>query len=602
MSSHLSFPQNINHPQPVGRGEHESRPMPRLQNHLDARRKNRQKGERAVETRRLNGTTGGQRAVNASETPPTANASNANTSNAHTAAPQTPSTIPARFLPQSQSTRASISPSPQLFPAPHQSSSPVPAHPCTPPSLVPQDYQPVYPNFQQLPGSGSQITVDNGVPNVSSFSITPEHFKRMMDQMSSAQRPEFNQFLDMGRTSTGSDWTSTDSRDHSGSMWDSINKNNDWSGDLRPFDMNDSASPVGDRDDDPPAQDMPWNSTLANDNEEYAGLHQNAQSSLEVEMHDVDVQRRKRKHCVAQVSDPDRRRIIEAGYQAIERAVCLEKPWPIASPSGDPAADDDEFDHLIDDAWDAGVDAQGLDPDLFDAKDTTPMERKLVCHISILISSSQVHPSFAGASHVHSDIMKEADRLVRGSYGFVDILSLADCTPKNIQKMEEANRQLVADLHGKFMYKDPHDTSDIATMCRHPIFQKLLVACFFAPKGINRCGFFFNGKEMLPLETMGLFMDVVKIFSIICGIDRWKTGRHTRIDFDAEIYGGCGHEDSVSFLEAWMAEYKVAVYPVNLAEACLREMLSNAHPQATLPKSVRGGPRSPLHVSNAHIF
>ncbi|KAF7339033.1 hypothetical protein MVEN_01979500 [Mycena venus] len=328
-------------------------------------------------------------------------------------------------------------------------------------------------------------------------------------------------------------------------------------------------------------------------------------------MHDVDVQRRKRKRRVQadsdsdaegsrsapaakpckkrpnhnrtsrsinEISDPERRCIVKAGYRPIEKAVCLENPWPIVSPSGDPAANDDEFENLIDDAWDGGVDALGLDPDLFDAKDTTAVERKLLR---------------GRIPHVRSGIMKEADRLVRESYGFIDIMSLKDCTAENIQKIEEANRQRVADLHGKFMYTDPEDTSDIATMCRHPIFQKLLIACFFAPKGINRRGFFFDGKDMLPLETLGLFMD-----AIICGIDRWKTARHTPIDFDAETYGGSGHEASMAFLKAWMAEYKAAVYPVNLAEACLREMLSNARKLCEIP-SEEAPPRPsmfPMHV------
>jgi hypothetical protein len=48
--------------------------------------------------------------------------------------------------------------------------------------------------------------------------------------------------------------------------------------------------------------------------------------------------------------------------------------------------------------------------------------------------------------------MGEADKLVRTGYGFIDIQSLDDPTPENIAEAQETNRQLVADLEGKFMF------------------------------------------------------------------------------------------------------------------------------------------------------
>jgi hypothetical protein len=48
--------------------------------------------------------------------------------------------------------------------------------------------------------------------------------------------------------------------------------------------------------------------------------------------------------------------------------------------------------------------------------------------------------------------MGEADKLVGAGYGFIDIQSLDDPTPENIAEVQETNRQLVADLEGKFMF------------------------------------------------------------------------------------------------------------------------------------------------------
>ncbi|KAJ7699002.1 hypothetical protein B0H17DRAFT_1049912 [Mycena rosella] len=76
---------------------------------------------------------------------------------------------------------------------------------------------------------------------------------------------------------------------------------------------------------------------------------------------------------------------------------------------------------------------------------------------------------------------------------------------------------------------------------------------------------------MLPVELFALLMDAV-----ICGIDRWQTGEHQTIDFDAEAYLPI-HENSMAFLEDWLAEYgNEELHPKDLARALLTDMLSKA--------------------------
>ncbi|KAJ7767819.1 hypothetical protein B0H16DRAFT_1716729 [Mycena metata] len=188
--------------------------------------------------------------------------------------------------------------------------------------------------------------------------------------------------------------------------------------------------------------------------------------------------------------------------------------------------------------------------------------------------------------------MTEVDKLVAICFKFVDVKKLGDPTPENIAEAEGKNRQLVADLEGCFMYKVPTDTSDIGTIGRHCVFQQLLNAAFFAEKGINRRAFYFAGMDELPLETFGLFMDAV-----VCGIDRYKTGRYKMVDFDAEHYAHI-HKESMTFLRAWVSEYQKDVHPVNLAQECLRDLLTAARKLVEAPAEKNPSRRAmfPLHV------
>ncbi|KAJ7467960.1 hypothetical protein FB451DRAFT_1257596 [Mycena latifolia] len=249
----------------------------------------------------------------------------------------------------------------------------------------------------------------------------------------------------------------------------------------------------------------------------------------------------------------DRQSIVQASYLFVQKGVTLYIPWPKCSPSGDPNADDDEIEALIDDAWDDAVDSLSLNPD--DIEDRTEAEGRLI--------RSRI-------SQLRGAIAKEADALVPTTYGFIDIQSLTEPTPEKIAVSMEKNRQLAEDLAGSFVYQNPKDTTDIGTICRNPIFQKILNAVFFAKKGANRRAHYFTDLEMVPQETLALFMDAV-----VCGIDRWKTGQHTGVDFDAEVYAPV-HQDSMNFLDAWLAEFKKDKHPADLAQALLREMLSNA--------------------------
>ncbi|KAJ7921586.1 hypothetical protein B0H13DRAFT_2415342 [Mycena leptocephala] len=217
------------------------------------------------------------------------------------------------------------------------------------------------------------------------------------------------------------------------------------------------------RDDDLPAHDQPWNTSQPDDgtSDDESGLHTKMLKvhsrqvtviikgspfsvfNSEVEMHDVDVRKRhkKRKHIPQADLDSDvddspsrsepakkkrkERKLPSEVSKHSRKALAIHIPWPVASESGDPSADDDQFQILIGDAWVEAIEFLELDPEHFD--EISLDESNLIC---------------SRISQFHGCIMAGADKLVRTGYGFIDIQSLDDPTPKNIAAAQETNRQL----------------------------------------------------------------------------------------------------------------------------------------------------------------
>ncbi|KAJ7509475.1 hypothetical protein B0H11DRAFT_2216395 [Mycena galericulata] len=381
--------------------------------------------------------------------------------------------------------------------------------------------------------------------------------------------------------------------------------------------IGESGAAAGDPDPDPdPNLDLetgdredaaPWNNNIDNDNNEEdseqqgSDAHGNAKSSLKVTMQDVVVRQKRKRGALTGVEgttsdsennnqavgrpkkkragrtqksrsikdvDPDRQRIIKATYPFVQKFVTTAIPFPAASPTGDPSADDDDFEAIFDESWTLAV--TSLDLDLDDVEQRTDQETNLMR---------------ARIPQVRGAIMTAVDALLPGSYGFTKVEDLDDPTPEKIEATSEANRQLVEDLEGTFMYTDPTNTMDMATMCRKLIFQKLLNIVFFAKKGINRRSHYFKGDVLLPLETLGLLMDAV-----ICGMDRWKTGQYELVDFDAEHYGRI-HEDSMVFLRKWVKEYaehQVEDLAVELRTQMLTKARGLSNTPAEQPRPRRG--------------
>ncbi|KAJ6589611.1 hypothetical protein B0H19DRAFT_239672 [Mycena capillaripes] len=549
----FSFPDNpSSRPQPVGRGHREPRVTEGLQNHMDQQKKNHEMAKKANETRRRNGTTTGQKSA-VSSTPLAS-------TTAQNRPPQTPfTTVPTEFhFPASHMTPSSIpcAPLPQILP---QASSPFPQasspfagdqslSPRSPPLLMPQNYQPLYPDFSQLSSSSYSTSQPLPLSEVSSMA----QFTRMMETLRPDQLAQVNQML--GISITPGSGTDRDPDSQAGAL---ANDYGAGQGDgARAGDGDDDDND----DDDRPAHDNTWNAPQR-DNGDDEDIHQNAQSSLEFTMHDVNVERkRKRTRSVPQAdggSDSDnspstvrsqkrprkkrahrrqksrsireitgiRRSITEASYDFVQKRITIEMPFPAASETGDPSAADDEYQAVTEDSWDDAVKHLGLDPEEFQ---DIRMEESLLMRSRI--------------SQVRGYIMAVADKLVRTEYGFVDIYSLEDPTPEKIAEVREHNRDLVESLEGTFMFLNPKDTTDLATVGHHSIFQKLLNAVFFAKKGKNRRAHYFNDLEALPKQTFGLLMDAT-----VCGIDRWKTGEHQMVPFEAEEYRPI-HQEQCSLL------------------------------------------------------
>ncbi|KAJ6585888.1 hypothetical protein B0H19DRAFT_1250643 [Mycena capillaripes] len=531
----FSFPANpSSRPQPVGRGHRELRVTEGLQ---ITQKKNYEMAKKANETRRRNGTTTGQK----SAVPSTPLAS----TTAQNRPPQTPFTTASSPFPQAPSPFAG-----------DQSSSPR-----SPPLLMPQNYQPLYPDFSQLSSSSYLTSQPLPLSEVSSM----VQFTRMMETLRPDQLAQVNQMLGISITpGSGTDHNPDSQADALANDYGAGQGDGARAGDGDDDD---------DDDDDRPAHDNTWNAPQR-DNRDDEDIHQNAQSSLEFTMHDVNVQRkRKRTRSVPQANGgsdsddspstvrsqkyPRKNSITEASYDFVQKRITIETPFPAASETGDPSAADDEYQAVTEDSWDDAVKHLGLDPEDFQD----------ICMEESLLMRSRI-------SQVRGYIMAVADKLVRTEYGFVDIYSLEDPTPEKIAEVREHNRDLVESLEGTFIFLD---TTDLATIGHHSIFQKLLNAAFFAKKGKNRRAHYFNDLEALPKQTFGLLMDVT-----VCGIDRRKTGEHQMVPFEAEEYRPI-HQESMQFIEDWTAEFSRDVYPVNVAQERLREMLTKARKLAQAP-------------------
>ncbi|KAJ7921557.1 hypothetical protein B0H13DRAFT_2318258 [Mycena leptocephala] len=332
------------------------------------------------------------------------------------------------------------------------------------PSLVPQDYQPVYPDFSQR---GNADTFGSEQPR-------GDEFARMVARLRPDELAQLNEIL----------VDTSDSR-HDPQHYINLNleggtfNNNHYSG------ITDELGLLGrddglDRGHSPTDDDLPRipgillnpmaaQAMMKADSTKMLKVHLRQVTVIikgspfsvfdsQVEMHDVDVRKKhkKRKHQDSDVDDSpsrsepakkkrkkranrrqasrgireftgDRRRIIEKAYLFLQKALAIHIPWPVASKSGDPSADDDEFQILFADAWAEAIGFLELDPE--DFNEISLDESNLIC---------------SRISQFRGCIMAGADKLVRTGYGFIDIQSLDDPTPKNIAEAQETNRQLVS--------------------------------------------------------------------------------------------------------------------------------------------------------------
>ncbi|KAJ7649034.1 hypothetical protein DFH06DRAFT_1135291 [Mycena polygramma] len=476
----------------------------------------------------------------------------------------------------------------------NQTPFPPPQAPMRAPSLRPQNYQPAYPDFTQLTPFPSSDTTRAEQPSSSGPSMAD--FSRMMETLTPEQLAQLNEILGMSLPPVAH-------APHHG-----LRSNNGSDGNGHDGNGNDGDD---DADNDAMARGgNAWNAHTDNnqEDEDEDRLHENAQTSLDVTMYDVQrkrkrsrlvprwatqdsgdespstapakkrrrkkrAHRRQKSRSIKELT-PERRRLVEATYKFITKRVVIEKPFPDASESGDPGAEDDEFQTLIEESWCDALEFLGVDPN--DIED--------LCMEEILLIRSRI-------SQVRGHVMNEADKLVRSEYGFVDILSLDDPTPEKIAEVRESNRELVDELDQVFMFKDPKDISNLATVGHHKIFQKLLNAAFFSKERKKRRSHYFDGLEMLPGETFGLMMD-----AIVCGIDRWKTGEWEMVKFEAEVYRPI-HQQSMIFIGKWIAEFDKDVYPENLAKARLREMLTKARKLSNVPAEPAKDRRSVFNMS-----
>ncbi|KAJ7892036.1 hypothetical protein B0H14DRAFT_3126166 [Mycena olivaceomarginata] len=276
-----------------------------------------------------------------------------------------------------------------------------------PPSFVPDNYQPTYPNLPSLPRLNTNA-LNNPIPGPGpgshlhqSGGMNPGHYINAYTSPNPGANPQLSHFAN-----PHTDWASDNINNYgsnfggSGDGLSGAHGGGDGLGDGvggggggHGSQAGGDSPPAGD---DEPAPDERWDDPQ-DEEDDHQNDHENAQSSLEasfvfVSMHDVDVRRGGQKrsaqetgltsdaedavalHSASRKSRRKRanrcqksrtvrelsgysRRAVEAAYPFIQKAVCVEVPWPLTSPSGDPLADDDDFEILIDNAYDDAVKA-----------------------------------------------------------------------------------------------------------------------------------------------------------------------------------------------------------------------------------------------------
>ncbi|KAJ7110338.1 hypothetical protein C8R43DRAFT_1160175 [Mycena crocata] len=603
--SHIAFPQNPSRPTAQGRGSRKAIPTAGLINHDADREKNQAKGQKAKETRDRNKLLQAAQAASAPVDSP------------FTAPQMVPSTPATAFGQPHGQTGMVRPPLSNIHP---QNSSPFSSMPSPSPAIrpepafrMPQNYQPTYPDFSNVAGSVPQT------PDRQPVDTTL--FRSMLAQMSEQQIEalaagfSINGSVIPGGGDYNSDYNGASTAYGPGGDDGGNNAQDDF--DNHPHE--DSGDEGG---------EQAWNQDAGDDAGETDDddLHVNAQSSLDVTMQDVNVERRKRKRQapVSEVEEDsetesitsddrarrvrrslasspkrpgrkqprkkrahrrqksrsikeisaERQRIVKLCFYFIQMLIATFNAWPTASESGLANAVDDDFEQLLELAWAYALEHLKLRPGDVDAR-TTEETNLIISRIS------QLRGAVVAAAAVY----------IPSAYGFVNPHD--SDAPEDVEKGFENNRQLVDDLQGTFMYTNPKETEDLATACHHPIFQKILNAAFFAKTGLNSRAKYFEKDEELPVETLALIMDAVS-----CGIDRWKTGEYCTksAPFEAKTYGPV-HDDCRLFLNSWVAEYKSNLQPVNLASTLLKEMLTKARRAAGAPiKPVQARSRFPMHV------
>ncbi|KAJ7612279.1 hypothetical protein FB45DRAFT_875155 [Roridomyces roridus] len=490
-------------------------------------------------------------------------------------------------------------------------------------NLVPQNYQPSYPDFSQAPAPAPAESPDAQMKaDIAQFfaGLSADQratFVSGMNLVSGGQH--LNTFgNEAGNTFFGHDTGF-------GSNNDDFDNEDFNSMELNLIDTNDmhGLEPLNDHGEDgmgPDDVDKPWNTALVPEGDHQEDTdsipsqdHAGAQSSLQVTMQDIDVtkKRKRRRPCVENSSESedddadkdksskkktrkkrkertqrsrsirditsDRQQIVKHSYALIQKSIAISKPWPAGSESGDPTANDDELDKLIRQAWNGAIDILDLDPE--DYKPPTTAERNLIV---------------SRISQLRGSIVAVADVAIPIFYKIGDPQSLPDPTPAAQETAVATNRDLIDMLQTTF---NPNEPGSFDDMCRHPAIQYVVNKSFFAKTGAGRRAYLFEGMDLFPVQTLALVLD-----AIICAIDRWKTGEHDvkAYPFSAAKYGA-EHVATLDFLRVWIAEFKKAEkHPVDLATECLKNLLKNGRQAAGI--SAETAPRVQVSRFPMHLF